>query len=84
MTGYGFMYFTRNMIYVIYRVFILTPMEKEVSKKNTIFEIEPKIELLQRIMLYEAKKKNVPKREYKPYVKIHRNQENLKRCRKKS
>lgn len=31
-------------------------MEKDVSKKNTIFEIEPKIELLQRIMLYEAKK----------------------------
>lgn len=35
-------------------------MKKDVSKKNTIFEIEPKIELLQRIMLYEAKKKNVP------------------------
>lgn len=32
-------------------------MKKDVSKKNTIFEIEPKIELLQRIMLYEAKKK---------------------------
>lgn len=32
-------------------------MKRDVSKKNTIFEIEPKIELLQRIMLYEAKKK---------------------------
>lgn len=32
-------------------------MEKDISKKNTILEIEPKIELLQRIMLYEAKKK---------------------------
>lgn len=32
-------------------------MEKNISKKNAILEIEPKIELLQRIMLYEAKKK---------------------------
>lgn len=34
-------------------------MENDISKKNAILEIEPKIELLQKIMLYEAKR-NVP------------------------